>query len=147
MMKKIQEEIKQSTIGKLWQMLPPRQKKKLILVTTVIIMSAAINVGGIASIMPFMQVLANPDTVTENPALRYMYLLMGSPEIHLFLIIIGIGVLILLVLSNLFMALSVYIQQKFAKTVTYRFTARLRPQVLITWSTRTAARFWPPKID
>ncbi len=58
------QKIAKTTLGKLWEMLSSRHRKRLFLVAAALFVSAVVNVGGIASIMPFMQVLAEPSVVT-----------------------------------------------------------------------------------
>ncbi len=54
-----------------------------------------------------------------------MYDILGSPEIHLFLIFVGIGVLLFFVLGNIFMALTTFIELRFVQSAAYTFTSTL----------------------
>src|SRR6056297_2501213 len=99
-----------STLSKVLSLLPPHQKKRLIMVAAVLFGAALVNVGGLASIMPFMRVLADPQVVHDHEIFMRVYEFFGSPELSLFLLIVGVGVLCAFIISNLFMALSVYVQ-------------------------------------
>jgi len=114
--------IKNSTLGKLWEIISPVHKKRLVYLTIALLISAVLNVVGIASIIPFMQILADTEVVNENALFIKIYQLFGSPELHIFLLIIGLGVLIVFVLGNLFLAITTFFQFKYVQSLSYWFT-------------------------
>lgn len=124
-MKNNKHRLSNTTVIKLLGVLPKYHKRRLILVAIILFFSALANVGGIASIMPFMQALANPKVIKEQEIFMSIYKLFGSPDFSTFLLIVGVGVLIAFILSNLFMAFSVYIQHMFAQSVAYWLTSHL----------------------
>jgi len=65
------------TYRKLNQILDKREKKLAILILFLTIVVAVIEVLGVASIMPFMAVLANPDVINTNPFLSFLYKLLN----------------------------------------------------------------------
>jgi len=78
-----------------------------------ILFMAFIDIIGIASIMPFMAVLASPEAVNDNNLLSAIkdYIKPQNPDE--FLYILGILVFLILVFSQLFKALTTYIQFRF----------------------------------
>jgi ABC-type multidrug transport system fused ATPase/permease subunit len=117
--------ISNTTLGKLWQLLPRKHKKRFFLVAAVLFVAAVANMAGIASIMPFMRVLADPEVVTNDELFMRAYEFFGSPELSTFLLVVGIGVLAMFVFANLFMSLSIYVQHMFVQSVASWFTTRL----------------------
>jgi ABC-type multidrug transport system fused ATPase/permease subunit len=117
--------ISNTTLGKLWQLLPRKHKKRFFLVAAVLFVSAVANMAGIASIMPFMRVLADPEVVKNREMFMRAYELFGSPELSTFLVVVGVGVLVMFVFANLFMSLSIYVQHMFVQSVASWFTNRL----------------------
>jgi ABC-type multidrug transport system fused ATPase/permease subunit len=93
-----------------------------------ILVMALLDMLGVASIMPFMAVLANPDLVETNAILKTAYAVsvnlgVGTPEQFLFAL--GIGVFVLLVGSLAFKALTTYVQLRFTLMREYSIGKRL----------------------
>ncbi|PZP53698.1 MAG: hypothetical protein DI586_10735 [Micavibrio aeruginosavorus] len=61
---------------------------------------------GIASILPFISVLANPSSVQSNEWLRKGYDFLGFTNTNHFLFLIGIGVFFILIIGNLIKAIT-----------------------------------------
>ena len=114
-----------TTLSKLWRLLPRAHKKRFFLVALVLFVGALANVGGIASIMPFMRLLADPQVVEEHEAFMRVYRAFGSPGLSTFLLWAGVGVLAMFVLANLFMTVMVYVQHMYVQSVAAWFTSRL----------------------
>lgn len=77
---------------------------------------ALLDMIGVASIMPFMAVLANPQTVETNSFLNAAFLatgFLGVTTTKQFLFFLGVVVFVLLVLSLGFKALTTYVQLRF----------------------------------
>lgn len=114
-----------TVLGRLLSLLTRAHKNKLVIVSGLLFSSALVNVGGIASIVPFMQVLANPEIVYENHYLQALYTFSNSPDIRFFLIFMGILVLLIFIFGNLFMAFSTYVRHMFVQSISSWFTSRL----------------------
>jgi len=117
--------IRNSSIAKLWALLPRKYKKRFFLLALVLFISALANIGGVASIMPFMRVLSDPQVVKESELFRSAWELVGSPELSGFLLFVGIGVLFMFIGANLIMAFSIYVQQMFIHSTATWFINRL----------------------
>jgi ABC-type bacteriocin/lantibiotic exporter with double-glycine peptidase domain len=80
--------------------LSARRRRQLLQLQLLVVFSAAFELLGVASIAPFMAVSADPKIIQENQWLDYAHQFVGSPPTRSFLIYLGIGTLILLVVSN-----------------------------------------------
>jgi ATP-binding cassette, subfamily B, bacterial PglK len=60
---------------------------------------ALLETAGVASIMPFLAVLGNPELVETNPALAWAYERGGFPSVSRFLFALGVGSFVLVVAS------------------------------------------------
>ena len=58
-----------STYRKIWELLSPHERHRALLLLVMILVMGFLQVVGVASIMPFMSVAANPDVVETN---RYL---------------------------------------------------------------------------
>ena len=93
-----------------------------------IFVMAILDTLGVASILPFMAVLANPETVQTNAVLNTVFNASRHIGIHhtdQFLLALGILVLVLLVISLAFKALTTYAQTRFAMMREYTIGKRL----------------------
>lgn len=105
---------------------PERNRARLLLV--MILIMASIDMLGVASIFPFMSVLANPDLVKTNSMLNYAYIesqQIGINSIGEFLFFLGLVVFVLLISSLVFKSFTFFLQTKFALMMEYSIGKRL----------------------
>ncbi len=84
-----------------------------------------LDVIGVASIIPFIAVLANPDLVESNSILSMLYTRFNFTNIQNFLILLGIMFFVILVSSLAFKAWTVYVQIYFVQMSEYNISKRL----------------------
>ena len=80
---------------------------------------------GVASIMPFMTVAANPDVVETNWYLGLAYELLGYSNVTRFLYFLGVLVFIALMISISFKALTNYMLVRFTEICSYSLSRKL----------------------
>jgi ABC-type bacteriocin/lantibiotic exporter with double-glycine peptidase domain len=106
---------------------PPERKRAGVLMGMILVM-AFLDTLGVASIMPFMAVLANPELVQTNVVLNTAFTISRQIGIHTpeqFLFALGVLVFVLLVTSLAFKALTTYVQTRFALMCEYSIGKRL----------------------
>ena len=116
------------TLKKLLDLLTPHERKHAGLLLGMILVMALLDMLGVASIMPFMAVLANPELVETNAILKASYAVsshFGIETPEQFLFALGIGVFVLLVSSLVFKALTTYAQLRFTLMREYSIGKRL----------------------
>ena len=96
----------------------------VVLFITILVM-ALLQVVGIASILPFMQLVSDPDILSQHEILRSIQDFFGIESVQSMLIVTGFGVLFLLTVGNLFSAFTVWLQYKFAWEVAHNISTRL----------------------
>jgi ATP-binding cassette, subfamily B, bacterial PglK len=101
-------------IKKVLGLLTIRERKRLYLLSAVMIISAVIEVVGIASIMPFLSLITNPEIIEDNIIINKIYSMFNFQSTDRFLIFTGVLVLVILVLSNLLVFLTNYGIARFA---------------------------------
>lgn len=101
-------------IKKIYGLLSAQERKKAALLLVMILIMAGLDVMGVASILPFIAILTNPDLVYENPILNYWYTKLGFATSQDFLFFSGIIFFIFLVASLIFKALTTYGQLHFS---------------------------------
>ena len=108
--------------------LTPSERKHGILLLVIMIIMALLDMIGVASILPFVNVLTNPDLIKTNNFLNYMFeisKIFGVTSNKEFLFFLGVLVFFFLIISLIFKAFVVYIQELFVKMRVYSISKRL----------------------
>jgi len=116
------------TLKKLLSLLTPPERKRAGLLLGMIVIMALLDMLGVASIMPFMAVVATPELVETNAFLKTAYTVsnnIGVNTIEEFLFLLGVLVFVLLVVSLAFKALTTYVQLRFGLMREYSISKRL----------------------
>ena len=104
-------------LKKIIALLTPNDRKQAFMLMCMMLTMATLDMMGVASILPFMAVLANPEVVQTNDLLNASFKLsaqLGIRTIEQFLFVLGLLVFLLLVISLAFKALTTYAQTRFA---------------------------------
>ena len=119
------EGMKEIVLKKLLDLLTPHERRRAELLFGMILFMALLDVIGVASIMPFMAVLANPQLVETNTILAAVYAGMGFNDPQRFLFFLGMVVFAALMISLTFKALTTYTQFRFTLMREYSIGRRL----------------------
>ncbi len=109
-------------------LLSPSERKNASLLLLMILIMALLDCIGVASILPFVAVLTNPDIIQNNIILNKMFIasnILGVENDQQFLFALGILVFIILVFSLLFKAITTYTQIRFILMREYSIGKRL----------------------
>ena len=93
-----------------------------------ILIMAAVDMLGIASILPFMSVLTNPEIIETNDYLKKIFQLVkiyGVDNKQDFIFFIGVFTFVLLIFSLLMRAFTTYLQVKFVQMCEYSIGKRI----------------------
>ena len=115
-------------IKKLLFLLTPNEHKRAGLLLLMILIMAILDTIGVASILPFIAVLTNPDIIETNFILNNIYQAVGFLGVdsnQKFLLLLGIFVLALLVFSLIFKSLTIYAQARFVEMREYSIGKKL----------------------
>jgi ABC-type multidrug transport system fused ATPase/permease subunit len=110
---------------KLFEILSKTDRKKVLWIVLLVFIMAVFDVIGIASIMPFMAVLANPEFVGSNVYLHSVYVFYEFNDTQGFLFFLGVVVFGVLMFSLVFKAITNYILFKFVLVREYEIGSRL----------------------
>ena len=113
---------------KLFSLLSNSERKSAGLLMIMILIMALLDVIGVASILPFMAVLTNPNLIETNNILNSSFKILNNYGINSydeFLFTLGVFVFILLIISLLFRSLTVYFQIRFVQMREHSIGRRL----------------------
>ncbi len=115
-------------LKKMLAILSPPERRRLVVLMGMILIMAFLDMLGVASILPFMAVLANPELLNTNGLLNTALVNSRQIGIHTpekFLFALGILFFVLLVTSLTFKALTTYVQIRFVNMREYSIGKRL----------------------
>lgn len=115
-------------VKKILFILSPEERKKVSLLLFMVLIMAFLEMIGIASIMPFISVLVNPEIIETNSILNNLYKsssAIGIENKNHFLFFLGISCFVLLIISISFKALTIYLQTSFNIKCRYNTAQRL----------------------
>ena len=91
-----------NTLKQIYALLTPSERRQLFWLAPVVVLMALAEVVGVASVMPFLALLSQPDAIQSNALLAWAYELFDFRRDTSFLIFVGVCVLLVLTLSNAF---------------------------------------------
>ena len=116
------------TLKKLKNLLSLKEQKRAVVLMGMVLIMGLVDTIGIASIMPFMTVLTNPDMIETNFILNYLFNIAGIFGVKTYLefsFALGILFLIILINSLCLRAITLYFQIKFIRMCEYNIGKRL----------------------
>ena len=116
------------TFKKLLFLLSPNERRKALMLLFMILIMALLDVIGVASILPFMAVITNPNIIETNSILNKMFqasATFGVDDNQQFLFALGVLVFVLSIISLIFKAFTTYFQTRFVQMREYSIGKRL----------------------
>lgn len=113
------------TLKQLWEILTPLDKRKLLLVLLLVIVMACIEAVGVVSIMPFLAMLANPQSIETNAILKQLYIWVKPKSSEYFIVYLGLISLSVVVLSTVVKIITQYALNRFSSLQRHYFSTRL----------------------
>jgi len=112
-------------LSKLRDILTKRDRRRFKWVFVFVLLMGFFEVIGIASIFPFMQLVANPETIEESRWIGWIYDKLGFQSERSFLLMMGGTVLVLLAMSNGIIVVTRWVQAKTVWTAIHSLAQRL----------------------
>jgi ABC-type multidrug transport system fused ATPase/permease subunit len=92
------------TLRKVLDLLTPKERRLLWLVFAGVLAAGLLETVGVASILPFLTLVASPDAIYDNAIVSWLFNTFGFTDVNRFLLFLGISALVVLVLSNVLRA-------------------------------------------
>ena len=114
-----------TTFKKALQLLTAREKKTGLLVIGLIIIKGFVDMMSVATIMPFLSLLSNPDLVNTNPIANYFYRLFDFQNFNAFVMMVGIALVCFLVAVSVLRSVTAYALHYWSAMREYSLSLRL----------------------
>lgn len=119
-----------NTIRKLRALLNPADRRKVIWIIVLMVVTAFVQTVGVASIMPFLAVLADPELVRSNAALNFAFTLFPFSSVDTFLYVLGFGAFLIFTTGTALQAASHWVVTRFSQFQQYHLSRRLMADYL-----------------
>jgi ATP-binding cassette, subfamily B, bacterial PglK len=113
------------TYKKLYGLFDARERRRMVLLLGLMIIVAFIETLGVASIMPFIAMLTNPEVVDTNPYLASTYDWLGFTSTDTFLRFLGLVFFVLLLVSQALKATLTWATLRFSHNRNFHWGSRL----------------------
>lgn len=114
-----------NTLRQLYRILSPGERRQALLLLPLLILAALVQVVGIASVLPFLAIVADPGAVEEHEILRNLYAAGGFADVRSFLVAIGLLMFFVIVGSNALTALSTWAVLRFSWMRSHTIAVRI----------------------
>lgn len=114
-----------ATARRLLALLPAKQRTNAYWLLPAMILMAVMETIGVATVMPFLAVVANPEGALQNRYLGGVYRGLGFTDTNSFLLFLGAMSLLVLVFSNGFSVFVTYLLNRFALRQNHLWQTRL----------------------
>ncbi|MDY6827653.1 MAG: ABC transporter ATP-binding protein [Bacillota bacterium] len=119
-----------ATFNKLRRILNRREKWQVLALLVAIIVMAFSQALGVASVLPFISLVMEPDMVFDNQYLNWAYELFNFSSVKRFIIFVGLAMLLIIVLANAVSALATWLKLRFVWMNNHRLSRRLLEKYL-----------------
>ena len=105
------------------------QKIRLIQLTVIIVIGAFFELLGVSAILPFINVVLEPDAIKTTSYLSFFYDLLGFHSVNDFMIFLGVCLIVVYIVKNIYVAMMYDAQYRF----TYRNQCRISSRLLSSY--------------
>ncbi len=106
-------------------MMTPRERQRFWILVVITFFMAAIEAASVISILPFLQLVANPELVETNRVYAWLFALFGFESVRQFMIWSGVAVFAVTLAGLLTKIATLWITTRFAVMRSYSFSSRL----------------------
>ena len=106
-------------------LLTPHEKRRGVLVLVLVVLMALLETAGVASVLPFLAVLSDPQVVETNSVLARLYSLLGFKSVNDFLMALGIAAFGMVIFAAGFRILTIYAMNRFINMRRHSLSERL----------------------
>lgn len=96
-------------------LLTTKEKRQGMLVLFMVLIMAILETVGVASVLPFLSVLSNPEHISDTPALAWLYAYLNFSNTNDFLIFLGACAFVLVIVSSLFRIATTYVMNRYSQ--------------------------------
>ena len=112
-------------LAQMWAILSVAERRRFVMLQPLVVFTAILETAGLASIVPFLAILSDPDAVQRQRPLAAVYELFGFTSVNGFFFAVGFGVLALITVGNAVNAVTTWALLRFAWMGNHTLSVRL----------------------
>lgn len=116
---------KVNTFSKAWSLLSPKERRFAGAVLLIVVIAAVGSAAMVASVFPFLTVLADPSRIQSSTSLSWAYARFGFTSEYNFLVALGFGSLFVVILANALHIARAYAVSRFSNMQIHNLSYRL----------------------
>ena len=109
----------------IWSLLTVHERRRYLLVFALVVLAAVFETIGVAAVLPFLQLLSDPEMVETNAFLAWLYDGLAFDDTQSFMAFLGFAVLGVVIVSQVVKALAAYAMTRFTMMRGYVLGTRL----------------------
>ncbi len=113
------------TYRMIFQLLDRRERSRFLMLMMMVLAMSLLDVAGVASVLPFLAVLADPQSVHGSGPIAAVYAWLGFSSERSFLLLLGAVVFFIVVAGLAFKTLTLYALTRFSTMRNYTISSRL----------------------
>jgi len=117
-------------IGKLKIIITPQEKWQVLILFASILLAALFQTLGVVSILPFMNIVMQPEIIESNRWLNWLYNSLDFSSVNRFIIFMGILMLFIIIIGNLTSALATWLKVRFVWRKNHNISSALLKKYL-----------------
>ena len=117
-------------IKKIKIIIEPQEKWQLLVLFVSILLMALFQTLGVVSVLPFMNVVMQPEMIESNRWLNWLYNSLGFTSVNSFIIFIGILMLLIIIIGSLTSALATWLKVRFVWRKNHNISSSLLKKYL-----------------
>ena len=114
-----------NTYRQMLDVLTPRERRGFYILVLILFVVGIFETAGVASVLPFMAVLSEPENIQTNAGLAFLYNAFGFTDIQNFMIFLGIGTFLMVMTGIFAQIFSLYAILRFSNARAYSLSSRL----------------------
>lgn len=114
-----------TTIRKILALLNRKERWQFLTLIGAVLVMGLLQVASVASVVPFVSILSNPDSVHQSTVMRWLFNMTRFENFHAFLFLVGSLVLGIVVVSNAFTMATIWLMTHFARGTQHRLSTTL----------------------
>ncbi|WP_209426855.1 ABC transporter ATP-binding protein [Pararhodobacter sp. SW119] len=113
-----------------WEVLDRTERRRFLMLMALAVLAGLLEMVGIAAILPFLQVVSDPEIISRNVYLDWLNTTLAFESTRSFSIFLGVAVLILVLISLTVRALTMYATTRFGVMRAFSISSRLLERYL-----------------
>lgn len=119
-----------TSLKKLWDLFNKKERLQIFGLLIAILSMAIAQVAGVASVMPFMDLVMEPEMVNQSELLNTLYNYFEFESVNSFTIFIGFAMFFVIVISNVISTFAIWLKMKFVWKNNHHFSMKLLKQYM-----------------